>query len=572
MVTLQERKAFGSFYTPKLLANLLASTIISLSKKINREICTVVDPATGDSSLLSSFYDYASNIGIKTRYVGVDIDECAIEKSKELFASKNIDAVFLKKDAIYPYASMSSISGWNELRKKYIPNGIDFIVSNPPWGADKSKYSNLNIDFETAHGQFDLYDIFVEIIINNLNENGCYGIIVPDTVYEEEHSVVRKLLLENTILMKIIRIGEGFFDNVNIATTLLFGIKKSSKNYDIECSHFSEETKKKVLSGKIEILDAVKDCSVKIPVQLMRNFGYKFLTDVKEDDVAIIDKIENAKKVNDVANSQRGIELSKKGYVIKCPKCSKWLPEPRKKAPNDNVLCPFCRERFLLIVSTKRCIVSDKKNANNEKFITGESIYRYNTVSNVYIEKGYDGINYKSDELYHGSKILVRKTGVGITAGMDYKNCLTNQVVYILKRKKEIASCITNEVILAVINSRVITYYLIVINGCNGWKTHSYLSQKDVATLPFPNIDFSNVKTMGLLKELTLLVKRNSNGKADDFPKNADVRIERIIAYLFGLNKKDYKVILNTIKSVQQMIPFKRLVNITENEIFSNGI
>lgn len=304
----------------------------------------------------------------------------------------------------------------------------------------------------------------------------------------------------------------------------------------------------------------------------MQNYGYKFLTDIKEQDINIIRKIKCGINIKDVANSQRGIELSKRGNIVKCPECGKWFPEPNKRISHDIARCPYCKGIYNITETIKKSIVSETMLSNSEHFITGDNIFRYNTTSNLYIEKGYEGINYKKEELYHGAKILVRKTGVGITAGIDYKNCLTNQVVYILKRKKEIFPYITNEVILAVLNSRVITYYLIVMNGCNGWKTHAYLSQKDVASLPFPNVDFRNSQIVELLEKLTMLVKNNAKGCADNFPKSADIKIERIIAHLFGLNKKDYNVILNTIKGVQQMIPFKRLANITENEIFSNGI
>lgn len=103
MLTLQEKKAYGSFYTPRILADLLASTLISFSKSESGKTYTVVDPATGDSSLLSSFYNYANNKDLKFRYFGIDIDENAIKKSRDIFADKNVDSVFLKTDALYPY-------------------------------------------------------------------------------------------------------------------------------------------------------------------------------------------------------------------------------------------------------------------------------------------------------------------------------------------------------------------------------------------------------------------------------------------------------------------------------------
>ena len=87
------------------------------------------------------------------------------------------------------------------LAKKYFPNGIDFIVSNPPWGADKSSYIQLSSDFLTAIGQFDIYDLFIELCVNNLNVDGCFGLIVPDSIYSEEHKPIREFLLKLFIII-----------------------------------------------------------------------------------------------------------------------------------------------------------------------------------------------------------------------------------------------------------------------------------------------------------------------------------------------------------------------------------
>lgn len=193
-------------------------------------------------------------------------------------------------------------------------------------------------------------------------------------------------------------------------------------------------------------------------------------------------------------------------------------------------------------------------------------------MSKLYIVKDVDGINYKEESLYQGDKILVRKTGVGITAGMDYNNCVTNQVVYVLKRKSFISELISNEVVIAVLNSRVITYHIIKKYGNNGWKTHPYLPQSDVSSLPFPAIDIDNPDIQKCLKKITRLVRDNSKGSNDDFPCDIDLEIEKNIAKLFNLKEEHYVVIMNTIRSVEPMVPFKRLLSFNEKMIFENGI
>ena len=566
---MQERKELGAYYTPHSLADLLASTLLSLLNIDEERVYTVVDPATGDSSLLSAFEKFARMMNVKANYVGIDVEKCAVDNSMSAFSKKKVQSKFLNTDALYPLDENENSIGWRKLKQKYLPNGIDFIVSNPPWGADKSKYKKLSSDFLTAKGQFDIYDLFIETSINNLNENGCYAIIVPDSIYGLEHTPIRKFLFQNTTIKKIIRIGEGFFENVSIAVTLLFGIKRQALDYNIECFHLPEEIKKQILTHKLELSTAVRQFVNVVPVRLMLDSNFSFLTDVSSVDVELLSKLRLCSKIGEVTDSQRGVELSKKGVVIKCKKCGKWFPEPKMI---NAIKCPHCKKQLEVDDVVIRKIVSKELRHNAKKFITGDTIFRYNTVAKQFIEMGYNGINYKNEQLYEGSKILVRKTGVGITAGIDYDNCLTNQVVYILKRKVNLDSVITNEVILAVLNSRVITYFIIVSHGSNGWKTHAYLSQSDVAALPFPKIDTSNEEIRSQLKKITEFVKQYSCEKTDDFPQDVDLKIERIIADLFGLTEVQYNVIFDTIKNVQQMIPFKRLLKINSKDTFDNGL
>ena len=108
--------------------------------------------------------------------------------------------------------------------------------------------------------------------------------------------------------------------------------------------------------------------------------------------------------------------------------------------------------------------------------------------------------------------------------------------------------------------------------GSNGWKTHAYLSQASVASLPFPIIDVNNADTRDCLIHITDLVKNNSRVSSDNFSIDVDAKIEHLIARLFGINQSDYEVIYKAINEVQQMIPFRRLLKVTAKEIFDNGI
>jgi adenine-specific DNA-methyltransferase len=570
--SIEKQKSLGAFYTPPILAEYLAKKVLSMKKFDNEKTYIVLDPATGESALLQAFLTESRKKGLRTDYIGIDIEQAAIEKSKKTFSSELINHTFLKSDALYPYQNMKSNEGWIILSKKYFPNGIDFIVCNPPWGAEKNSYKKLSIDFETAKGQFDIYDLFLELSIKTLNKNGCFGFIVPDTIYNEEHRPIRQFLFENTTIKHIVRLGEGIFPDVNIAVSLIFGIKAKCKNtHMVSCVHISNNLKNRVIKGEMTLDAAIKLCTCKIPSKMMVENDFAFITDITKSDSHLAKVLSNCPKVGDITNSQRGVELSKKGIVLLCPYCQKYFPSPRSLT-NKTTKCPHCQHQYETSCFSTRKIISDIATNGYKQIIVGEDVFRYTTKAKHYIEYGLKGINYKDIKLYHGSKILVRKTGVGITAGIDYNNCLTNQVVYIIKRKADIDPTITNEVVLAVLNSRIITYFIIKMMGSNGWKTHAYLSQNSVASLPFPNIDINNVATRTCLIQITELVRSNSLIKYDNLSPEVDAKIEYLVSRLFGLEENDYGVIYKAIREVQQMIPFKRLLNLSIKEIFSNGI
>lgn len=565
------QKALGAFYTPDILANYIAGMVMSLYKPDSKSRTYIIDPASGDSILLRTAVHAASERKIPVSVLGIDKDEDAIVRSEKIFSTIECPSNFVQTDGLYPLGCEFPNEGWSKLEQKYFPTGANLIVSNPPWGTDKSIYNNAHQCFGTARGQFDIYDLFIETCINILGVGGCYGIVVPDSIYGQEHMNIRKLLLQKTELKYIIRIGEGFFPNVNMAISLIFGIKgkpTSSKSH-IKCAHLSTSDRKKVLTGKTSFNDAIRESLTNIPAKYMIDMGYSFITDVKSCDKSLMQQLHKCTHISDVASSQRGVELSKKGIILQCTECCAWFPLPR--TTSTVVLCPHCHCKLPIDTLRKKSIITSNPCANSRQFISGENIARYKSMSVSYIELGVNGINYKSETLYKEPKIIVRKTGVGITAGMDYDNCWVNQVVYILRRKQDLPSCITNEVILAILNSRILTYFIIKDKGSNGWKTHAYLSQSDVGSLPFPQIDVGDPKIVETLSRITTLVEQIAKDDKDISPEK-DSEIERYVAGLFGLNKQQYQIIYDAIKGVQQMIPFRRLGTISPEHIFGNGI
>ncbi len=574
-----ERKRNGIFYTPEFLAQYLAIKVKSYNKGNN--IKSIIDPACGDSVLLRSFVNEIGkdHLDFVPEIIGVDKDCDAIHNSILKFKEnslKKFPSKFFKTDGLFPESSTNSKKGWGKFREKLNhSSGFDIALSNPPWGANLNDYDPvvLNNNFDLAKGQFDIYNLFVEIILNNLTQGGLYGFILPDSVFSQEKANLRHLLASKTSIHLIARLGEKIFPGINRACVIIIGKRLIPKSdHKVNCFRLSSNYKKSVLANDLTLIEAEHELAHKVPQKrFLENRDYIFDIDLKNEEKNIFKKIElNSIPLKTWVINSRGVELSKKGIVCKCPKCDKWMPYPKSSFKK----CSNCDKKFSVSSVCKEKIILNHNGAGNFKFKAGQNLYRYTSFSKSWINTTKDGINYKNLDLYEGEKILVRKTGVGITASLDYENSITNQVVYILKLRESLMNKPTLEFILAVLNSRVMTYYLIKKFGENEWKSHPYLTQRILINLPFPNIDFGLKSTQKLIKKITTLVKTETiNSKKKNISKENDLYIEKTVAALFKLSIKEYEVIFEVLKSSQQLIPITRLLNCEPQEIFDlNGI
>jgi adenine-specific DNA-methyltransferase len=578
LYTKEERKVNGVFYTPSFLAEYLAKKVVKYFGK--RKIATAIDPACGDSVLLRSFTNELLKTSNKNlpKIFGVDKDINAIVSSTSKFADKSLKkfvANFIHTDGLFPVNGKNSIEGWNELRKDLkSKNGFDVAVSNPPWGAELNGYdpATLSFNFTLAKGQFDVFDLFVESILNNLNEGGVYGLILPDSVFSQEQARFRCLLSKNTTIHLIARLGEKIFPEINRACVIIVGRKaKAKSNHQVDCFRLSSIYKKQVIANELSLEEVEKELIHKVPQsRFFENDNCIFDIDLKTDEQKTFDKIQiNSLSVKQFVKNTRGAEISKKGIACQCPKCHQWMPYPKSKQPK----CNNCNSAINIETVTKEKIILNHNGVGNIKLKVGEDLYRFTSISKSWINTLKEGINYKDLNIYNGNKILVRKTGVGITASLDYENSVTNQVVYILKLKPAVERQISLEFVLAVLNSRAMTYYLIKKFGENEWKSHPYLTQTMLVNLPFPKIDFNSLDAKKLINSVTKIVKNEvANSKEKNITKANDLFIERVVAHFFKLNQTDYKAIFETLSSSEQLIPIKRLLNCNTKEIFTvNG-
>lgn len=580
----EEKKENGVFYTPEFLAKYVAQRLIDYAFNDNgQSVLTnnihsnksfkAFDPACGDGVLLKNLSKVVEGRnGLNIDYYGIDKDSNALEDCNKALSKTATTPIIniLEADSIQPY-SLGNDMGWLKIKQDLnIDQGFDLAISNPPWGADLAFYSRnfLKNEFYSAHGQFDSYNLFIEIVLKQLKPGGYFAFILPDSVFNQEQWRLRKYLLKNTNIKLIARLGEKIFENVNRACTVLIGEKTiPDESHEIDCFRLTSKQRTQILNTLSNLSLAEIKLAHKVRQQrFLSNSNYLFDIDCRDFESFLINKMERSDlKLFNIVDNTRGAEISKKGNVLRCENCKLWLPYPRVKKPK----CPHCGVYINSDSLEQTNIIFRYNGEGILKIKVGEDLSRYFSNKKRWIDVSKQGINYKNFSLYEGPKILVRKTGVGITASIDYENALTNQVVYILKLKDKWKITLTIEFVLAVLNSRLITFYLLKKYGEVEWKSHPYLTQKILLSLPFPKIEVGNKEHQSIVSNITELVKSELNSKKDEINPSTDARIEQLIAILFKANQRDYKIIYDELANVEPLIPIRRLLKITPKEIFS---
>lgn len=199
--------------------------------------------------------------------------------------------------------------------------------------------------------------------------------------------------------------------------------------------------------------------------------------------------------------------------------------------------------------------------------VVGESIQRYEIKRKFWIKPGYRGINYKDPEIYRHPKLLVRKTGVGISASIDYQGSMTNQVVYIFKTKS--GNEIPLEFYLGLLSSRAMYFYFAKTGGETEWRSHPYITQKKLLELPIPQTSALRELYWKEVQLIASLVKKCTR-RQRSVTSSEDAAIEKALAKVFSLTKEDYEFIYRTIDKFEELLPVRALKKVGIDEIFND--
>jgi len=238
-------KELGQFFTPH---EIIKTILIECGfKKLieNFNNISIYDPCLGTGGLLCYTYHYCKSIINNENIYGCEIeyDTMKLGIVSLMIFTNNYNKNILKCNSLIenPYLFED---------KKF-----DIIFTNPPFGT-KTDYKELEKDFNyykknnypTSILNFkDIYNIkansgiilFIQNIIYLLKDGGISCIILPDgeLMIGKKTINIRKFILDNCKILKIITINSGAFINTNIKTKALIIQKGDYDNYNQEIEY-----------------------------------------------------------------------------------------------------------------------------------------------------------------------------------------------------------------------------------------------------------------------------------------------------------------------------------------------
>lgn len=574
------QKRDGAFYTPRFLSSYIAKKTCDYvfedangaqahNRRSRSNTINILDPACGDGELLLAIVNCIAmeNRDETLAIYGIDKDSRATRIAENRLAADVCGSGLVKT---FSFDSILKLHGdsWRDslggsANNPSLSDGFDVVIANPPWGADIKKHKAVltKEDYTLLGGQVDSADLFLELALNIVRPDGVLAFIVPDSLFSHERRKVRELLCTKTTLLFVARLGEKIFDGINRACAIVIARKSPPvPGHKTQVLRLNNEMRSNILTGSFNLDTAEKRYSHHImQSRFASDVNFKFDIDLAEPEELITRKMKSSgQAIGNICSSNRGIELSKSGKVIQC-RCGTHCPVPK-----GTVTCKECSREISRATSNVCSIVSKSKAAGYVKLLAGESVSRYKIDSPLWVDITAKGINYKDNSLYSGDKIVIRKTGVGISATIDYSGATTTQVVYILKRTQNAVGSISIEALLGILNSRAMYYYLVKAYGETEWRSHPYLTQSQILELPIP---LPTEENMSMLHEIEKLVGATCK-ENDGVSEQHDAMIEKFVASLYGLTPKDYEYVYETIDTVQDLLPVRALKHISLTDIF----
>ncbi|MFX0182371.1 MAG: Eco57I restriction-modification methylase domain-containing protein [Candidatus Hodarchaeota archaeon] len=494
----RQKKDLGAYYTPSHLSRKLTEIAINqyLTRKINliynskflsieeiisstvdssiiehlNDILTdikVLDGAAGEGEFLFAalitIYSFRKRIKqkyeksflssldlkleiLRNNLFGMEINPEALSKCKRKLISE-IPQSYIP--SLEKHLDKNLITGnfLNVLHSKWpfssSNKGFDIILGNPPWGGrlikEEKDFYQEKFELKSPKRNLNTFELFVYQASRLLiPSQGILAYLLPKNITRSnQYTHLRKFILNN---FQILLLNfHGLFQNVTQEFIFLIALR----SHNIPSKH-----------------EIFVDDTIYIPQFMYHsNIDYIFTRTYDLQSQKLVQLIlKDSKPLREFLTIQRGEELSKKGGLMYCPHCTKWVPLSSRRRDITCSRCLKTLERKDLKI--KFIIQTDPDLNHTQPILTGDDFNTFLISGTHFIDSSIEYHSKKDPEIYLSPKLVVQKIKRIPCTAYESDNYWTTQNVYNLRLLPEYAN--QPELlyyVLAILNSSLIHWY-----------------------------------------------------------------------------------------------------------------
>lgn len=494
------------------------------TKEVKREFESLIDQIKTDfkSEVDKPFMKKISEARGKAEKLAMDITnltafgqkiEASLKKNLEV-ATANLTKLEAEREDILQNKIYENAFEWRFEFPEVLNDegdfvGFDVVIGNPPYVFSRDNFNEhykkyFNDNFKGIDYQINLYVLFAELTINILQSKGHYSLIVPNSLLMVSSTAkIRKLLFDNACITDVVNFLGESFEGVNVETVSYSGLKgQIQDNIKVSIGEF----------GLINFSHNKKTSTIRESPDLILNVfsnnnSDEFLSKIKS----------NCEILDNLVDIKAGLQAYEVG-------------KGNPKQTREDV--------------TNRIYDFDYKyDESTYPYLEGKDVQRYYQGKNSsYLKYGDNLAAPRTFDIFSKPKIIIRE----ITGQHPYSiiSCYSDETV--LFNRSNIAinekenSSIDLKYILALINSRLISYYFQINTAKAVRKLFPKIILNDLRQFPIKVISKENQKIFIFLVN-KIINKKMQDPTANTF--NLESQIDQLVYELYGLTEEEIGIV-----------------------------